>query len=150
MMVLTSVSDTDSLITYPDPAFGLNTDPDPGFWWWSKFENKFTATGEAFSPQKREHPALQNMKFLNFFVGHFCPLGSGSTDLIESVSETLVRTHAHCLWKTTSYLDASLYSRLNVCVSPITCVFKASLLSRPGFDALMPASIRDYTLVLAL
>ncbi len=34
---------------------------------------------EAFSPQ-REHPALQNMKFLNLFfifVGHFCPPGAG-------------------------------------------------------------------------
>jgi hypothetical protein len=34
---------------------------------------------EAFCSQ-REHPALQNMKFLNFstFVGNFCPPGSGS------------------------------------------------------------------------
>jgi hypothetical protein len=33
------------------------------------------------SALKREHPALQNMKFLNFFpifVVHFCPPGSGS------------------------------------------------------------------------
>ncbi len=32
------------------------------------------------SALKREHPALQNMKFLKFFsvfVGHFCPPGSG-------------------------------------------------------------------------
>ena len=40
------------------------------------------------SALKREHPALRKMKFLNliFFVGHFCPpgSGSGSTDLIES------------------------------------------------------------------
>jgi hypothetical protein len=37
---------------------------------------------------KREHPALQNMKFQKFstFVGCFCPPGSGSTDLIESGS----------------------------------------------------------------
>ncbi len=37
------------------------------------------ATGEAFSPQ-REHPALQKIKYINFFyfVGHFCPPGSGS------------------------------------------------------------------------
>ncbi len=31
------------------------------------------------SARQREHPALQNMKFLNFFstfVGHFCPAGS--------------------------------------------------------------------------
>ncbi len=35
---------------------------------------------EAFNPQ-REFLALQNMKFLHlflFFVGHFCPPGSGS------------------------------------------------------------------------
>jgi hypothetical protein len=76
-MVRTNVSDTDSLITDPDPAFGLNTDPD--------------------SALKKEHPALQNMKFLNFLCGSFCPLGSGFTDLIKSGSETLVRTHAHCL-----------------------------------------------------
>jgi hypothetical protein len=35
------------------------------------------------SPLKREHPALLDMKFLNFlivpiFVGLFCPPGSGS------------------------------------------------------------------------
>jgi hypothetical protein len=40
------------------------------------------------SALKREHPALRKMKFLNliFFVGHFCPpgSGSGSTELIES------------------------------------------------------------------
>ncbi len=34
------------------------------------------------SPLKREHPALQNMKFINFFlsffVGLFCPPGFGS------------------------------------------------------------------------
>ena len=45
------------------------------------------------SDLKREHPALQNMKYFFFstFVGNFCPPGSGSTDLIESGSgsETL-------------------------------------------------------------
>ncbi len=46
-----------------------------------------------------EHPALQNMKLFylfSFFVGHFCPPGSGfgSTDLTESGSgsETLVNS----------------------------------------------------------
>jgi hypothetical protein len=37
------------------------------------------AAAKAFSPQKeREHPALQNMKFLNFFLvlWVFCPPGS--------------------------------------------------------------------------
>jgi hypothetical protein len=41
------------------------------------------------SALKRKHPALQNIKFLKFFstfVGHFCPPGSGSTDLIVSES----------------------------------------------------------------
>jgi hypothetical protein len=48
-------------------------------------------------PSKREHPVIQNIKFLNFFLflWAFCPSGSGSgsTDLVESgsVSETLVR-----------------------------------------------------------
>jgi hypothetical protein len=34
---------------------------------------------------KRQHPALKIMKFSNFFifVGHSCPPGSGSRDLIE-------------------------------------------------------------------
>jgi hypothetical protein len=43
------------------------------------------ATGEAFSPQ-REHPALQNRKFLNIFhfLGSFLP----STDLIDSGSNS--------------------------------------------------------------
>jgi hypothetical protein len=51
-------------------------------------------TEEAFSSQKkRKHPALQNMKFLQFFstlLGHFYRpgSGSGSTDLIESGSNT--------------------------------------------------------------
>jgi hypothetical protein len=60
------------------------------------------ATGEGFS-LPREHPALQNMKFLNFyllFVDHFCSGSgsdsdseSGSTDQIESGSgsETLLK-----------------------------------------------------------
>ncbi len=55
------------------------------------------ATGEAFSPQ-REHPTRQNINFLNFFLylwDIFTILDpdqdseSGSTDLIESWSETL-------------------------------------------------------------
>ncbi len=39
---------------------------------------------------KREHPALQNMNFLNFFYicGSFCPRESGSTDPIESGSSS--------------------------------------------------------------
>jgi hypothetical protein len=43
------------------------------------------ATEEGFSPQ-REHPAIQNMKFLNFFLlcGSFLPPpGYGFTGLIE-------------------------------------------------------------------
>jgi hypothetical protein len=45
---------------------------------------------EKLSALKREHPALQIMKFLNFFLIWwviFYPPGSGSTDLIESGSE---------------------------------------------------------------
>jgi hypothetical protein len=40
---------------------------------------------EKISALKREHPALQKMKFINFFYffGHFCPPGSGSKDPIE-------------------------------------------------------------------
>jgi hypothetical protein len=56
---------------------------------------------EKLSALKRENPALQNMKFINFFiifVGHFLPIwirfwipnldsASGSTDPIESGSD---------------------------------------------------------------
>jgi hypothetical protein len=47
---------------------------------------------EKIAAFKRENPAFQNMKFLNFisiFVGNFYPPGSGSTDLTES--ETLIK-----------------------------------------------------------
>jgi hypothetical protein len=43
------------------------------------------------SDLKSEHPTLQNMKFLDLFsisVGHLCPPGSGSTDLIEPGSNS--------------------------------------------------------------
>jgi hypothetical protein len=53
------------------------------------------ATGEAFSPKK--HPALQNMIFIKcvYLCGSFSA-ESGSTDLIESGSETLhFRTLVH-------------------------------------------------------
>jgi hypothetical protein len=54
--------------------FGLNTDPnsDPEFDD-QKMEKKFFRTSKLQkkpSAHKREHPALQNMKFLNFF--YFC------------------------------------------------------------------------------
>jgi len=51
------------------------------------------ATGETFNPLKRTSSTSTFLKF-NFFVGHFCHHGSrsGSTDLIESGSETLVST----------------------------------------------------------
>jgi hypothetical protein len=37
------------------------------------------ATGEALSPQKRDHPTLQKHEIsslFSIFVGHFCPTGS--------------------------------------------------------------------------
>jgi hypothetical protein len=58
------------------------------------------ATGEAFGPQ-RKHPTRQNIKFLNFFLFLWVIFTildpdrdseSGSTDLIESGSETLFLT----------------------------------------------------------
>ncbi len=66
-------------------------DPDPGF------DDRKWKKIELNSIEKREHPQLQNMKFLNFFsifVVNFCPVGSGFTDLIESGSrsETLLLT----------------------------------------------------------
>jgi hypothetical protein len=44
------------------------------------------------SALKREHPALQKMKLVNFFkfFGHFCPPGSGSRGPVESGSTTLL------------------------------------------------------------
>jgi hypothetical protein len=64
-------------------------------------------TEEAFSSQKR-HPALQNMKFLNFLLILWVIFdlldpdpdsenGSGSTDLIESRSETMPVTEVGVL-----------------------------------------------------
>jgi hypothetical protein len=82
MLIGPRVSDPDSLIPDPDPAFyaeyrsGSGSNPDPGFWWpkfkkftakknliffWSKnatylFQASIMdvqASGEAFSPQKR-------------------------------------------------------------------------------------------------
>ncbi len=46
------------------------------------------ATGETFSTQKRTSSTSKHefFKLLSNFVGHFCPLGSGSSDLIESGS----------------------------------------------------------------
>ncbi len=37
-------------------------------------------TQEKASAHKREHASLQKMKFINFFVGHSCPPGSGSSN----------------------------------------------------------------------
>ncbi len=54
----------------PDPAFQVNLDP--GFWW-QKLE-KYSWKNVSFLIKncnllyKREHPALQKMKFINFFI----------------------------------------------------------------------------------
>ncbi len=110
-----SVVDSD-----PDPTFEVNLDPDTEFWW-PKIEKKyrrnfchifFIKNCNLLAPWlpyrtsklqekplafKIEHPALQKIKFINFFsifMGHFCPpvseSGSGweswSRDPIESGS----------------------------------------------------------------
>jgi hypothetical protein len=86
--------------------------PDPRFWR-LKFKNitakkiifsdlilppyRTSKLQEKPSALKREHAALQQMKFINFFsifVGHFCPLGSGSGNPIESGSNP---DQQHCL-----------------------------------------------------
>jgi hypothetical protein len=49
-------------------------------------------TGEAFI-LKREHSALQKMKLINcflYFLGHFCPLRSGSTTLPSTMRMTVM------------------------------------------------------------
>ncbi len=72
--------------------------PDPGFWRSKTEEEKNTAEifvsffwskiaiylcpiyRRSVHSQRKKHPALQKMKFINFFsmfVGHFCLLGSG-------------------------------------------------------------------------
>jgi hypothetical protein len=98
--------------------FRLNTDPDPGFWW-PKIEKNFllnqkfiyfisksaiylslclhqgpSSERRSFQHYKREHPALQNMKFLNFFYFHFSIPGSqsGSFNLTESGSFNLTES----------------------------------------------------------
>ncbi len=53
-----------------------------------RLPERTSATGGAWRPQrvKREHPALQNMTFQNFFsvlVGHSCPSESGSGNRIR-------------------------------------------------------------------
>ncbi len=67
------------------PAFQVDTDPDPGFWWPKTEEKKIQLKFFiSFSDQKsyiylcpsyrrslalkREHPALLQMKFINFFL----------------------------------------------------------------------------------
>ena len=66
--------------TDPDPAFEVNPDADDQKMKQKKYSTNFflsfdqklqftyvQATGEAFSPEK-EHPAFQEMKFINFFL----------------------------------------------------------------------------------
>jgi hypothetical protein len=53
-------------------------------WVWIRIQH--VQLQEKPSALKKEHAALQNMKFLNFFAifgGHFAPPGSGSPDLID-------------------------------------------------------------------
>jgi hypothetical protein len=66
-----------------DPAFQVNPEPDPGFWWpkteeeknkrWTIFLIKncnllMSKLQEKPSSLKREHTALQKMKFIYFFL----------------------------------------------------------------------------------
>jgi hypothetical protein len=53
---------------------------------YQKLQFSMSRLHENTSALKSEHPALQKMKFINFF--HFCPLGSGygSRNSIESGS----------------------------------------------------------------
>jgi hypothetical protein len=54
---------------------------------------------------KREHPALQNNTFLNFFlliVGHVCPLGSGSEYSRPKSKRIRIQ---HICYKTTAKLS---------------------------------------------
>jgi hypothetical protein len=63
---------------------------------------------------KREHPTLQEMKFINFFsffVGHFCPPGSGSRDPIESGSRPGSGSGS-----TTLYFHHGAYRTCSLCV----------------------------------
>jgi hypothetical protein len=95
--------DPDSLnpVTVPDPTFQVNPDPgpDPGFNdqknknFFLLFRSKIaiyfsqgllkrtSKLQEKPSALKREHTALQKLKFFKLFstfVGHFCPPGSNS------------------------------------------------------------------------
>ncbi len=58
--------------------FGSGFNPYPGFWWPKTVEKKHRR--KYFRSFKREHLALQHMKFINFFYvcGSFCPPGYGS------------------------------------------------------------------------
>jgi hypothetical protein len=52
--------------------------------------------GEAFSPQKENTstPKHDISELFSIFVGHFCPPGSGSTDLIEFSDPIRIRNTA--------------------------------------------------------
>ncbi len=101
-----STSKHETSVSDPYQYFMLNTHPDTGFWWSKIGKNlqlkiffylllskttiylslgihkgrpSYRRSLQA-SALKREHSALQNMKFHKFFLflGHFCPPGSGS------------------------------------------------------------------------
>jgi hypothetical protein len=78
----------------PDPAFQVNPDMDIGIqekiqlkklfiFFHQKLQLTYPSASmkniqarENPSALKRKHPALGKMKYINFFVGHFCPPGS--------------------------------------------------------------------------
>jgi hypothetical protein len=94
--------------TDPDPAFQVTPDrvPDPDTdpeFWWSKMEKKIQVK---LSTLKREHPALQKLKFINcfLFLGVIFVLldpksGSGyrSGDPIESGYGSISTTLYNCV-----------------------------------------------------
>ncbi len=78
-------------------------------------------------PSKKEHPALQNMKFRNLFtfsvfLGPFCPPGSGSSnpnyfnsDPCGSGSETLDLTKAFAMVQNSCQSKMALSTFKNIC-----------------------------------
>jgi hypothetical protein len=70
----------------------VDPDPDPGFWlpkivkfysWQKLFFLLIKSCNFFYSAIKREPPALQNMKLLRLFFGHFCALLDPDPDLAD-------------------------------------------------------------------
>jgi hypothetical protein len=101
------------------------------------------------SALKREHPALQNFKFLNFFVRHFCHL----FDLIESGSilDPYPKHWSHasffiCRYHITRHTQSQHFNSDFACAASMG----RSLLPEKSKTFLLSSSLGDLLLLLLL